>query len=821
MHGWLQDLRYAVRQLVKAPAITVIVAVTISLGIGVNTGIFSVLNGWLLRPLPVASPSQITVLAARREDGSKFSLLDFAEVRKQAELFSGVFAYGVGIAGFSTHATPSEFAYSAVSGNYFSTLGVKPLLGRLFLPGEGENPNDQLQVVLGYRYWRKNFGDDRSVVGRQVLINGKPATVIGVTPSEFHGTFFAFEMDGYLPLTFFAQEDSTKDFWTNRNNRQLFVLGRLKPGVGVQQAQNSMDLIAKRLSAAYPATDNQFSIRVIPEQLSRPAPFVSSFVPIIAALFLGLAGLVLLLACMNVANVLLARATARQRELGIRAALGAGRARLIRQALTESLIMALLGGLGGALLGNWAVTGTGILLHSIATTSSNLGYRIDCSFDWRVFAYTLAAAVMAGLIAGLWPAFLASRTDVITILHEGGRGTSAGAARHRIRSILVGAEVAGSLVLLVVAGLFVRSLARTERMYLGFDPNHLLNVMLDPRQIGYDEARSQSFFRELIQQMASMPGVRSASVAFAVPLGFPGYSDPVYVEGRPPRPGEQPPKISYNAVNPAYLSTMRVPLLHGRDFRDSDDEKAPPIAIVNHAMAGRLWPNQDPIGRRFSLKGASGPFIEVVGVAGDGQYFFLSPDSTAYFYLPFAQKPSAFASLQVRSFGPPEVLIADVQKEIGKLAPDLPVIDIHTMNETVHGLGGTFIFRLAASLAAVMGLLGLALAVVGVYGVVSFSVTSRTQEIGIRMALGAERADILRLVSRQGLRLVIAGIAAGMVVALVMTRAMGRLLMGVSASDPATYAAVAIALSAVALLACWIPARRAATVDPMVALRYE
>lgn len=817
----IQDLRYALRQLAKTPAITTIVVITLALGIGVNSGIFSVLNGWLLRPLPVPAPEQIVVLAARQQDGSKFSFPDFSDVRKQADAFSGVFAYTTGIAGLSSNGVPAEFAYSAVSGNYFSTLGVKPLLGRVFLPGEGEHPAEAPQVVLGYSFWRRNFAEDRAIVGKQVQINGKSATVIGVTPKEFHGTFFAFDMDGYLPLSILEPSQNPDDFWTNRDNRGLFVLGRLRSDISLGQAQSSVDVIAKRLRAAYPASDNEFTMRVIPERLSRPAPLVSSFVPVIAALFLGLAGLVLLLACMNVANILLARAMARQREFGIRAALGAGRGRLIRQVLAESLILALLGGIAGAILGQVATAVSGSLLHSVASTSSNLGFHMDCSFDWRVFAYTLGAALFTGMLAGLWPAFRASHAEVNVVLHEGERGASRGFDRHRIPGLLVVAQVAGSLMLLVVAGLFVRSLSHAERMYLGFDPDHVLTVMLDPHQIGYTDGHSESFYRDLVQHVRALPGVQSASIAFCVPMGFPGHGAQIFIEGRPLAPREEPPNISFNSIDPGYLSTMRVPLMLGRNFSQSDDKQAPPVAIVNQAMASKFWPHENTIGKRFSLKSASGPFIDVVGVAHNGQYLFLSPDSSPYFYVPFAQNPSSFASLQLRSSGPPESLIPEVQKEIGRLAPDLPVMSVATMEQTVHGLAGMFIFRLAASLAGVIGILGLVLALVGLYGVVSFSVSRRTQEIGIRIAVGAQKRDILKLVSWQGLRLVIAGIAAGLALALALSHAMRKLLMGVSAADPATYLAVALMLVAVTLLACWLPARRAAKVDPMVALRYE
>jgi predicted permease len=824
LESFLQDIRYGARMLGKSRGLTVILVITLALGIGVNTAIFSVLNGWLLRPLPVRSPEQITALAFQIKEvqDSHFSFLDLRDFQKQASSFSDIFAYGVGGAGFSAGGVASEFAYSAVTGNYFSALGVKPLLGRLLLPGEGEKPGEELLVVLGYSFWQKRFGGDAGIVGKRVLINGKPAMIIGVTPKEFHGTFFAFDMDGYLSLNAMPLVQDSSGFWTDRRDRELMVLGRLKPGVSTAQAQSSVDVIAERLAAQYPATDKGASVRVIPERLARPAPFVTSFVPVIASLFLVLAALVLLLACLNVASILLARATVRQREIAIRAALGAGRGRLVRQMLTESLLLALLGGISGVVLGEWAISASGSMLHSVTSTSSSIAYRLDYSFDWRVFAYTLGAVVLSAIFLGIWPAFRAGRVDVNTVLHEGGRSDSAGVGRQGVRGVLVVAQVAGSLMLLIVAGLFVRSLEQAEHMYLGFDPDHVLNVMLDVHQIGYDETRAKTLYRQLKDRVRTMPGVQSASLALTVPLGMPSPGGPILVEGRPEAPGQQPPEVSYNSTDPAYFETMRVPLLEGRTFTDSDSETARPVAIVNQTMAKKFWPNVDPIGKRFSLKSATGPFIEVVGLARDGQSMWhFSPEPQPYLYLPLAQNFTSFLSLQVRTSVPPESLIAGVQGEIRKLAPDLPVIDARTMEQAIHGLGGLFIFRLAASLAAVMGILGLTLAVVGVYGVVSFAVSRRTHEIGIRMALGAERRDILRLTLRQGLGLVIIGVVAGLIVAWGLTRAMSKLLIGVRPSDPATYLTVAILLSAVALLASYIPARRATKLDPMVALRYE
>jgi predicted permease len=820
----IQDVRYGLRMVGKWRGLTAILATTLALGIGVNTAIFSVLNGWLLRPLPVRAPEQIMVLAFRPKEASesKFSYPDLSDFQRQADAFSNLFAYVPGGAGISGGGVATEFAYSAVTGNYFSALGVKPLLGRLLLPGEGEKPGEELRVVLGYSFWQKRFGGDAAIVGKRVLVNGQPATIIGVAPKEFHGTFFAFDMDGYLSLNALPLVQDSSGFWTDRRDRELMVLGRLKPGVSITQAQSSLTVIAERLAAQYPATDKDYTVRVIPERLARPAPFVTNFVPVIAGLFLFLPALVLLLACLNVANILLARATARQREIAIRAALGAGRGRLIRQMLTESLLLALLGGIGGVIFGEWAISASGSMIHSVTSTSSGVAFRMDYSLDWRVFAYTLGAVVLSGIFLGVWPAFRAGRVDVNTLLHEGGRSDSAGVGRHGVRSILLVAQVAGSLMLLIVAGLFVRSLERAEHMDLGFDPDHVLNVMLDVHQIGYDETRTKAFYRELEDRVRAMPGVQSASLALTVPLGMPSPASPIYVEGHPLPSGQVVPEISFNRIDPGYFETMRVPLLEGRAFRDSDNETAQPVAIVNQTMAKKFWPNRDPVGERFSTKSPTGPFIEVVGLARDGQSMWhFSPEPQPYFYLPLAQNFASFLSLQARTSVPPESLILVVQEQIRHLAPDLPMFNAGTMQQGIHGLGGLFIFRLAAALAGVMGILGLTLATVGVYGVVSFGAVQRTREIGIRMALGASRRAILVAIVRQGLQLALIGIAAGLAGAFALSRLLRSMLVGVKPGDPGTFIGVSLLLLAVALLASYIPARRATKVDPMVALRYE
>ena len=818
-----QDIRYGLRMVRKNPGVTATVALTLALGIGVNTAMFSFLNGWLLRPLPVPSPEQITVLASEQREGSNgnFSYRDFLDFQREADTFSSLFGYAFGIGGLSADGDAREIGYGSVTGNYFSALGVKPALGRLFLPGESEKPGEELLVVLGYSFWQSKFRGDPHVIGKSVRVNGKQATVIGVTPRDFHGTMFAFDMDAYLPLSALALIGDSGNFGTVRNDRSLMVMGRLKQGTTLEQAQSSLDVIADRLATQYPDTNKGVKVRVIPERFARPAAFVATFVPVIASLFLVLAGLVLLLACTNVANILLVRATARSREVAIRSALGASRARIIRQIVTESLLMALIGSAGGVLLGGAALAVSGSLLHSVFTNRNNRGFSMDVSFDWRVFAYATVTAILAGILVGLWPALRVTRTDVNVELQEGSRRASPSGGKSIVRSVLTAAQLACSLMLLIAAGLFVRSLNSAEHMYLGFNPDHVLNAVMDPHEIGYDEAETKAFYEKLVDEVRRIPGVQSTSMAFTVPMGRPSNTTPVFLQSHPVSPHERPPLIPYDCVSPSYLETMQVPLLKGRQFTDSDSEQARSVAIVNQTMVKRFWPNEDPIGKYFSMKSNAGPFVEVVGVAGDGQYFFISTAAQPYFYVPLAQNFVSYRMVQLRTSVPPQSLAKSVEEQVHKLAPDLPIDDIRTIQQLVQGLGGLFLFRLAATVAAVKGLLGLVLAIVGVYGVISHSASQRTHEIGIRMALGAASGDILKLVSAQGLRLVGFGVGVGLGAAWALSRAMKSLLVGVNSADPLTFTTVAVLLGLVALAACLVPARHATRVEPMVALRYE
>ena len=819
LETFLQDLRFAARMLRKNLGITVIVVLTLALGVGANTAIFGLVNGLLLQRLPVPAAEQIAALVIQSGDSSLgalgFSYPQFVEFREQTAPFCEVFGQALGRVNLTADAHTDLLAVSGVSRNYFSTLGLRPALGRLILPGEGEHPGEPAIVVLGYSFWQKRFGGDPGVIGKQVRVEGKPATIVGVAPKQFRGQFAGIELDAYLPLSTGFPDASHGSFWSNRDQHSMLSLGRLKTGVTLAQAQTRFDVISQRLAMQYPASDKGISVRVMDERLARPIPYANGAFIMFSAVFLILGALVLLIACTNIANILMARASVRQREMAIRAALGGARSRLVRQMLTETILIALFGGFAGVLLGAWLSR----LMRVIHL--SGFPIQLGFGFDWRVFAYALAAVLFTAVFAGLSPALRATRADVNTVLHRGGRTDAVGSARHKVRGDLMAAQVAGSLTLLIVAGLFVRSLQAVERMDLGFDPNHLLNVRLDPSLNNHSETETNEFYRSLEARIRSLPAVQSASLASSVPVEYADGKQSVYIEGRPVLAGQRAPGVLFNNVDPAYFETLRAPILSGRAFRDADDQSSQRVSIVNETMARHFWPGQSPIGKRFSLVSDAGPFIEIVGIARNGKYRNVTEDPQPYLYLPLAQNFTAERVLQIRSSMPPESLIAEVQREILALDRNAVIEDIQTMKQSLNGALGYFIYRLGASLAAAMGLLGLLLAVVGVYGVVSYAATQRTQELGIRMALGASPHQILVLLLKQGTRLVVAGLLFGLVGAWALTRAMTHMLVGVSPSDPLTYLSVAALLSFITLLACWIPARRAMRVDPMVALRYE
>jgi predicted permease len=824
MRNFWQDLRYAARTLLNAPAFTIIAVVALGLGMAVNTTIFSVINGMLLRPVPAPHAEQLTVLAMKQSgmsDFQRFSYPDYQDISRETNAFTDVLAYRVTLAALSADHKVDQAILTRVSGNYFSALGIHAASGRLILPSEGQTPGADPILVLGYSYWKKRFAGDSQVIGKHVEINGHAVTVVGVAPRGFQGLYAILDSDGYIPLSASIgskgmEENSVEQLWTQRGDRSLSLLGRLKRGVSVEQAKASLAVTAQQIAERYPATGKGMTISAFPEKSARPEPDPDNTLPKIATAFTILAALVLLVACFNIANVLLVRATVRQREMGIRAALGAGRWRLVRQHLTESLLLALLGGGAGLLLANWAA---GFLSSLPLGTSLPITFNFEP--DLRVYVYALASVFVTAVVVGLIPALRVARYDVNSVLRDGGRTASEGPRRHIARNSLVVAQLAGSLLLMIVAGLFVRSLDKAQQMYLGFDPNHVLNFSLDVAQVGYDKTRGQEFYRQVDERIRAIPGVVSVAQAFVVPLGVVSAADPVTVERRTVEPGEHVPTVMYNDITPSYFDTLRIPLLGGRVFSDADNEKAPPVAIINQTMAKQFWSNEAPIGKRFSIKGPSGPFIEVVGIVQDGKYKSPVEDPTPFFYLPVAQVYVDFRIVHVRTSLPPEKLQRDIESNLHALAPDIAVKEMQTMLHSLQGINGFFFFRFGAQLTGTMALLGLILAVVGVYSVVSYAAVQRTHEIGIRMALGAAPQVILRMVLRQSVVVVGVGLAVGLAAALVGTRAMGSFIVGVRPTDPVTFVTVVALLAVVALVACWIPARRATRVSPLVALRYE
>jgi predicted permease len=813
----LQDVRYALRTLRRDAAFTTVALLILALGIGANTAVFSLGNVFLFRPLPVKDADRLTVVAVQRKadsDPDQVSYPDYLDYRAHSSaIFTGMTGYDISIVGLGYRGHADRLIMSYVPSNFFSMLGIRPALGRLINPGEGDAPKTGPVVVLGHSYWEKRFGGDPNVIGRTASLDGTAVTVIGVVPKEFLGPYNLVEMDGYAPIGMLGF-GSNPDFFTSRADHEMRVLATLKPGVSIPRAQAALNVIGQRLAQEYPHADQGQRVRVFSEPKARPEPAAADAKFLVASVFLLMVGLVLVVACLNVANLLLARAAAREKEFAIRAAIGAGRGRLLRQLLTESMLLALAGGVGGAILGN----SVGYLLNGLRPLG-DLPLRLAFVFDWRVFTYVAGTALLAGILAGLAPALRVSRTDLNPALREGGRGLIGESGRHWLRNGLVIAQVAGSLILLVAAGLFTRSLTRAESIDLGFDPHNVLNVSLDPGLQGYTQPRAEALCRELLRRTQALPGVQSASLAFSIPLGYYDNGAPVYAEAQAPSPSHQVPGASLNAVSPDYFTTLRIRILEGRAFTDADTATSGPVAIVNQTMAERLWPHQDAVGQRFSYKAAAGPFVTVVGVVHDAKVTSLLDAPGMYFYLPQTQDYHSTHVLQVRTAVPPESLAPAVEGLLRQLDPNLPVYEVMSMDKSLQGANGFFLFKVGASFAGTLGVLGLLLAVVGVYGVVSYSASRRRHELGIRMALGARRVTIFRLVIRQAVLLVGFGIALGLVAALGVSRLLASLLVDVSASDPVTFVGVSAMLMAAALLACFIPAHRAARVEPMAALR--
>jgi predicted permease len=808
------DVVFTTRLLRKSPIFTAAVVLTLALGVGVNTAVFSVVNAIILRPLPVSNAERLVVIASQDKSSHTLRAMSFSDVEDYraatGEVFDDIAGYSVGFVGLARlGGRPERVLVTWITGNYFPLLDVRPVLGRLIRRDEDGPGRADAVVVLGYSTWQRRFGGDPSVVGRIVRVNGQPCTIVGVVSPDFVGTFAFSESELYLPLHWSDAGD-----FNNRQARGLHTLARLRPEVTIQRAQTAANVVAERLAREYPDSNANVSVRVLPERFARPEEDQYRSNALGAAIMLTLVVLVMIVAAVNMTNLLLARATSRRQELAIRAALGAGRARLIRQMVTESLMLAALGGAAGILFGTWAAR-----VLATMRLPGDLPVRFDFNLDGRVLAYAATVALVTGLLMGLVPALRVSGADLDRTLRQSRQG-SPGTDGHRIRGFLVVAQIAFCFVLLAAAGLFVRSLFEAERADLGFRAEHVLNVHMDVGQLGYTEAQGRDFFEHVDRRVRTIPGVEHISFAFTIPMGYIRVSNAVEAEGQP-ADSNQRLSAGKNIVSSEYFQTMGIKIVRGRSFTDNDNVQSRPVAVVNQHLADVMWPGRDPIGRRFRSSGPDGSWIEIVGVTNIGKYRFLFEDPQPYFYVPIAQEYIALRVLQVRTAMPPEALAPAIERAIRELEPNLPLYDVQSMRQALGSGLGFFPVRVGAVSAALLGLLAFALAIVGLYGVVSYVTAQRTHEIGIRMAIGATQNDIVRLILQDGSKLVLCGLVAGLLVTLASSRVVGSFLFGVSTRDPLTLLSVAPILACVALIACAIPARRAARVDPTVALRSE
>ena len=821
METFWNDLRYAFRMLLKSPGFTLIAMLALGLGIGANTAIFSVFNGVLWRPLPVKDPQQLVILASKTS-GFDFPLNlsypDFQDYRQLKTVFSDLVAYSPNPVNFGSEGRPERAWSEMVSGNYFTMLGIEAVRGRTFAADEGWIPGKDTLMVLSYKFWQKRFGGDPAIIGQTVQVNNHAFTIIGVTPESFHGAYYFLEPDFYIPLTTMGLLDATQaDDLNKRGASFLRVLGRLQPGVTSAQAMAAAEPLDRRLAQEFPDSHKGLSLLVLPELKARPEPgLVAGFMSTAALVFMLLVGLVLLIACANVANLILARANGRRKEFATRTALGATRGRMIRQMLTETVLLSVFGGLLGLFFARWAA----LALMSVRLPTDIPIKLFDLRMDWRIFTFAFLAAMVTGIVAGLVPSLQASRTDLADALKAGGRSGGASSGRHRFRNALVISQVAVSLLLLACAGFFIRSLQNSAHVDMGFRVDHTLLMSMDVGLQGYSEERGQQFFKQLAERVRSLPGVRDAAIAAYIPMGNDNTLVNIYPEGQPVDDKSKTISAFDDVVQPSYFRTAGTSVVQGREFTEADSATAPHVAIVNDTFAKTVWPDQDPIGKIFRTK-KEGPPIQVVGLTRTGKYLFLYEKPQLYVYFPLAQNYNAGANLFVYTQDDPQRLASAVRDQIRQMDAGLPVFSVTTMDEQVQYGKALFPARLGVMFVGTFGLLGLVLASVGVYGVVSYSVSQRTQEIGIRTALGAQRSHVLSMILKQGMGMALIGTAVGIVLSFLLFRGLGSMLYGVKSTDFVTLSAVSALLLGVAFAASFIPALRAARVDPVVALREQ
>ena len=812
METLIQDLRYGLRMLLKRPGFTVIAILSLALGIGANTAIFSLVNTALLMPPPVARPGELVALnnSAANRMFPTFSYPNYRDFRDRNEVFSGLIAYRFAPLSVSHDGTNERLWGYVVTGNYFEVLGVGAAVGRVISAEDDQTPGAHPVTVLSYKYWQSRFGGDAGVLGRSLIINGRSFTVIGVAPRGFYGTEVISAPEMWFPMAMQAQIEVGNDWLNEREAENVFLQGRLKAGVRREQAEATLNSIAAQLESEHPVANEGKRVKLASPGLMGGT--MRGAVLGFAGLLMAVVALVLLLACTNLANLLLARVAERRKEIAVRLAMGASRFRLVRQLLTESVLMAVIGGALGLLLAFWLVD-----LAVALKPPVDVPLSVELQIDHRVLLFTSAISVVTGVLFGLLPALQATKTDLVSALKDD--ASTVARRRSYLKGGLIVFQVALSLVLLICGGLMLRGLGRAQTLELGFIPQNAVEVSFDLRLQGYDRARAKEFQKLLLERVRALPGVEAAGIADLVPVDLHFSSSTVLIEGRAIERSASAPRALNNRITPGYFGAMGTRLIDGRDFTEQDDEKSARVAIVNETFARRFWPGESPLGKRFSLGGADAPMVQVVGVAQDGKYAGLAEDPRSFVYRPIWQSYSGSSNLIVRSRTDSERLLSTLRGEIAALDPQLPISSAKTMVD--HLNFPMLPARLAAILLGSFGLLALVLAAIGLYGVMSYTVSKRTREIGIRMALGAESRDVMSMVLRQGMALAAAGVAIGLLAAFALTRALTSLLYGVSATDATTFIVVALLLTGVALVACFVPARRATRVDPMVALRHE
>jgi len=820
MENLWNDLCYAWRMLIKSPGFSIVAVLALGLAIGANTSIFSLFNGVIWRPLPVKDPQQLVVVATKQR-GLDFpvplSYPDFQDYRQLKAVFSDMIGYVPDPVNLQAGGRPTRAWAELVTGNYFSMLGLEAVRGRTFAADEGWVPGKDALIVLSYKYWQTRFGGNPDIVGRSVQVNKHPFTIIGVAPERYHGAYYFLEPDFYIPVTTMSLLDpKSADDLNKRGATYLRVLARLQPGMTPTQALAAAQPTDRRLAQEFPESHKDMSLLVIPELNARPEPGLGAFMSKAVWVFMSLAGLVLLIACANVANLILARANGRRKELAMRFALGASRGRMIRQLLTESVLLALCGGIAGLVFARWAA----MALMSIRIPTDLPLHLFDLRVDWRVFAFSFLVALITGIVAGLMPALQAHRTDLADTLKVGGRSGGGSTGHHRFRNALVVAQVAVSLLLLACAGFFIRSFQNSANVDMGFRVDHTLMMSVDLGLQGYSEEHGQQFYKQISDRVKSLPGVRDASFAAYIPMGYENDIVNVYPDGQPVDNKSRAETSFNNQVQPDYFRAVGVHVIKGREFTEADSATAPKVAIVNETFANKIWPGQDPTGRICRTE-KDGPAIQVVGLTRTGKYTFLYETPQLFVYFPVAQRYVAAATLMVYSQDDPLRLVGPVRDQIQQLDGSLPVFDVNTMEAHVEYGKPLLPARLGAMLVGAFGMLGLVLATVGVYGVVSYSVSQRTHEIGIRSALGAQRRNVLGMVLKQGMTMALIGTAIGIVLAFLLFRGLHSVLYGVASTDLVTLAAVSGLLLAIAFVASYIPALRATQVDPVVALREQ